>query len=58
MEEVGVTLHATNLDGDRTRAYFRWRQKVESPRTLEETALEGVPAEVGARGNLGSELAY
>ena len=58
VREVGGTLLATHMDGDRMRAYFGRRLKVESAGALEEIAREGVPAEVGAGGNLGSELAY
>ena len=54
----GGTLGATHMDGDRIRAYFGRRRKVESAGVLEAIPREGVPAEVGAGGNLGNELAY
>ena len=58
VREVGGTLRATHMDGDRIGAYFGRRRKVESAGALEEIAREGVPAEVRAGGNLESELAY
>ena len=58
VREVGGTLRATHMDGDRIRAYFGRRRKVVSTDAVEKIAREGVPAEVGAGGNLGSELAY
>ena len=58
VREVGGTLLATHMDGDRIRTYFGRRLKVESAGALEEKSREGVPAEVGAGGNLASELAY
>ena len=51
-------MHATHMDGDWIHAYFGRRRKVASAEALEKIAREGVPAEVGAGGNLGSELAY
>ena len=58
VREVGGKLRATYMDGNRIRAYFGRRRKVESAEALEEITREGIPAEVGAGGNLGSELAY
>ena len=58
VREVGGTLRATHMDGDRIRAYFGRRRKVEGSKALEKIVREGVPAEVGAEGNVGSELAY
>ena len=52
------TLRATHMDGDRIHAYFGRRRKAASAEALEKIARDGVPAEVGAGGNLGSELAY
>ena len=54
----GSTLRANHMDGDRIRAYFGRRRKVESAGVLEEITREGVSAEVGAGGNLGKELVY
>ena len=51
VREVGGTLRATHMDGDRIRAYFGRRRKVASAEALEKIAREGVPAEVGAGGN-------
>ena len=58
VREVGSTLCATHKDGEGIYAYFGRRQKVEIAGVLEEIAQKGVPAEVGAGGNLGNELAY
>ena len=55
---MGCTLCATHMDGDRIRAYFGRHREVESGGVLEAIARDGVPAEVGAGGNLGNELAY
>ena len=58
VREVGGTLRAAHMDGDRIHAYFGRRRKVASAEALEKIARDGVPDEVGAGGNLGSELAY
>ena len=51
VKEVGGTLCATHMDGDRIRAYFGRRRNVESAGVLEAIAREGVPAKVGVGGN-------
>ena len=58
VREVGGTLCATHMDGDRIHAYFGRRRKVASAKALEKIAREGIPDEAGVGGNLGSELAY
>ena len=55
---MGGTLRATQMNGDRMRAYFRQRRKVESAGVLETITREGVPAEVEAGGNMRKELAF
>ena len=37
VREVGGTLRAIHMDGDRIRAYFGRRQKVESAKSLEKS---------------------
>ena len=51
-------MRTTQIVADRIHAYFGRRRKVMSAEALEKIARDGVPAEVGAGGNLGSELAY
>lgn len=58
VEEMGHTLHAPHIDGDRIRAYFRRRHKAESAEVLERIALEGSPTDAWAGGNLKSAQDY
>ena len=58
VQEVGGTLFAIYMDSERIRAFFGRRRKVKSAEMLGKTAREGVPAEIGAAGNLESKLEY
>ena len=58
VEAIGGPLLAPHMDGDRIRAYFGQRRRVEGVDVLERIAREGVPADIRTGGDLASELAY
>lgn len=56
MQEVGGTLCTPHVVGDKIRAYFGLRRKVDSTDVLKRIAREGVPAESHAGRTLRIEL--